>query len=143
MFEFIQYIAVFARVKRRLLLGVEVLDSHVEMLEVEAGCCNLIDVDSQSRHQRLVALGEFAHGAIVDWVSVVHIAVVENLAVFLNNIARILLEHVRDSDDEVFETIDKVSVLIEGLVKDAVLNVHILQARVVLLVQELIEKRLL
>lgn len=113
MFEFFQDIAVFARVKRRLFFGVEVLDSHVKMLEVEAGCCDVVNVDCQGRHQRLVALGVFAHGTIVDWVPVMHVAVIENLAVFLDDIARILLEYIRDSDNEAFETIHEIGVFVE------------------------------
>ena len=89
MSEFIEHIPVFARVKFCLILSVEVLDCHEQVLEIESRCGDFVDIDRESSHQGLVALGILAHGAVVDRIPVVAVGLSENLAVFIHNFAGI------------------------------------------------------
>ena len=63
--ELLKNILILAWIEPSLLLGVEVLHRREELAEVEAGCTNLVQLDVEYGLKGLVALGELAHGAIV------------------------------------------------------------------------------
>ena len=141
--ELLKHISVLAWIEPRLLLSVEVLHRREELAEVEARCTDLVQLDGEHGLEGLVALGELAHGAIVQRRSAVLILKLQNLPILVQDVTGVLIEKILHTDDEVLEAVNQVSILVDRAVEGAVLHVHVFKSGGVLLFKDLVEQRLL
>ena len=72
---------------------------------------DFIDLDGKDGFKGLVALGELAHGTIVDRIPVKLVLLSEDLPVSLNDILGVLLKQVEYSDVKLFVPLDSTGVV--------------------------------
>ena len=101
MLELCQHVFILSWVKFHFLSIFKVLDLEKQLLEF-VSALHCINVNCKKGLASLVALSEFAHGSIMDWVSLEVVLLSQNLSVSVFNIFSVLFEQVVNSDVEVF-----------------------------------------
>ena len=138
MLEFRQYVFVFSWVELNIILAFEFLNLEEQLLEY-VSAWNFINIYSQNGLQGLIALGVFAHSAIMNRIPLVNILLGQDLAVSVDYVLSILLEKVSDSHVEVGESLDCFCIVEHSRRKFTMLDVHILESIPIFLAQKLIE----
>lgn len=84
--EFTQYVFILSRIK----VGVVSLSLQILQLEEQIDellvAWHLVDIDGEDGFQRFVALGELAHGSVMDGVPVQLVLLGQHLTVSLNDV---------------------------------------------------------
>ena len=141
MLEFRQYVFVFPWIELNIILAFKVLNLEEQHLEY-ISAWNFINIYCQNGLQGFIALGIFAHGAVMNRISLVNILLGKDLAVSVDNVLGILLKKISNSHVEISESFHSFCIMENSGCKFTMLDVHILESVSIFLAQKLIEQGL-
>ena len=104
---------------------------------------HLVDINTENGLEGLVAFSVFAHGAIMNGVSLTHLIVaVENLSISVDDVFGILLEQIINSNIKLFVSFDAISI-VEHLARQVpILDIHVFESIFTFLFKQLIVESL-
>lgn len=138
MLEFRQHVFVLSWIELNIILAFEFLNLEEQLLEY-VSAWNFINIYSQNGLQGLIALGVFAHGAVMNRVSLVNILLSKDLAVSVDDVLGILLEKICNSHIEISESLHSFCIVEYSCCKFTMFDIHILESVSIFLAQKLIE----
>ena len=142
MFELGQNMLVLSWIKLHIILTLKILDLEEKLLKIFSTWHD-IDVNCQESLNCLEALGEFTHGAIMDWIPLKLVLLSKDLLIPIKDILRVLFKQVIDSNIEVLMPLHRLCIMEYILGKMAMLDIHVLEPIGILFTEELVEENLL